>query len=119
MTATFVEERYKTVKKISIDWVSDSAGVATGTTENVYDGLVERLVTVPDGAALAPSASYDITLSDQDSTDVLMGAGANRHSANTEQVLAASLGVVAYDTLTVNVAGAGASNAGSVYVYIR
>ena len=48
-----------------------------------------------------------------------MGAGASRAAAATEQVKAASLGVVANDTLTITVSNAGASNAGTAYVYIR
>jgi hypothetical protein len=58
-------------------------------------------------------------MSDQDSTDILMGAGANRHSANTEQVIASSLGIIANDKITINVTSAGSSNAGAVIVYIR
>lgn len=48
-----------------------------------------------------------------------MSAGLLRDTANTEQVLASSLGVVANDTLTLLVTAAGAANAGTVYVYIR
>lgn len=114
------EETYGSVKKITFTWtiVSSSSGGATGATSNAYNGAIERLVTIPDGSS-APSANYDITVSDQDSTDVLMAGGANRHSANTEQVNAASLGVVANDTLTLNVTNAGSSCAGVVHLYIR
>ena len=58
-------------------------------------------------------------MSDQDSTDVLNAKGANRHTANTEQVKAASLGVIANDTITINVTNAGSSNGGTAIVYIR
>jgi len=84
-----------------------------------YNGALERLVTVPGTGGAAPSASYDITVLDQDSTDVLMGAGLSRAAASTEQVKAASLGVIANDTMSIVVANAGASNSGVAYVYLR
>lgn len=120
MAMTITEEIYGSVKKIKFDWsiASSSSGEATGTTAKAYNGKLERLVTVPDGSA-APSASYDLTCSDQDSTDTLMGAGGSRAAAATEQVAAASLGVVANDTLTLNVTNAGSSTAGVAYLYIR
>ena len=120
MTATFTEETYGTVKKIGIAWTtaSSSGGTTTGTTTNAFSGAIKRLVTVPD-TSTSVAANYDIVLNDQDSTDTLMGAGANRHSANTEQVNAASLGIVANDKLTFTVTNASSSAGGACYVYIR
>jgi hypothetical protein len=46
-------------------------------------------------------------------------AGANRDTANTEQVLGSSLGCVANDTLSLVVSNAGDTKQGTVYVYIR
>jgi len=120
-TATVTEETVGSVKKIHWSWsiASSSSGAVTGVaTSKVYNGVLERFVTIPN-ASTAPSASYDITISDQDSTDILMGAGANRATAATEQVVAASLGVVANDTLTLKVANAGSSCAGVAIVYLR
>jgi len=120
-SCTITEETHGTVKKITFAWAvgsASSSAVTASATSNAYSGAIKRLVTVPDGST-APSANYDITVSDQNSTDVLMAGGANRHSANTEQVNAASLGIVANDTLTLKVTGCGASCAGTVYLYIR
>jgi len=120
MPMTFVEETFGYPKKITATWTvaSGGGGAVSATTSIAYNGTVERLVTVPD-ASSAPAASYDITVSDQDSTDVLMGAGANRSAASTEQDLAASLGIVAYDKLTFKVTNAGSSSAGgTIYLYI-
>jgi hypothetical protein len=116
---TITEETFGSVKKITFAWatLSSSSGGVTAATSNAYSGEVRRLVTVPGAGSSAPTASYDIAVSDQDSTDVLMGGGANRHTANTEQVNAASLGIVANDTLTINVTNAGSSNAGTAYLY--
>jgi len=120
-SCAITEETYGSVKKVTFAWatLSSSSGGVTATTTKAYNGAIERLVTIPGAGALAPTASYDITVSDQDSTDVLMAAGMNRHTANTEQVNAASLGIVANDTLTINVTNAGSSNAGTAIVYIR
>lgn len=120
-TVTVNEETFGSVKKISFTWVSGTAaesGTASGTTTHAYNGVIERLVTVPDGAD-APTDNYDITITDEDDTDVLMGAGADRDTANTEQVLASSLGCVANDKLTLNVTNAGDAKKGTVYLYLR
>lgn len=121
-SCTITEEDYGTVKKIKWAWIcaaDGSVSSAVSTTTGAYSGEVIRLVTVPGAGALAPTADYDITVCDADGTDVLMGAGANRHTSNTEQVLASSLGCVANDKLYLTVANAGADNAGTVYLYIR
>jgi hypothetical protein len=117
-TVTVTEERYGSLKKIAFAWTSSAGGAADGSTSGAYNGVVERLVTVPSGSA-APTDDYDLTIVDEDGVDVLMGAGANRDAANTEQVLASSLGVVANDTLTVHVTNAGNAKQGTVYLYLR
>lgn len=123
-TVTKTEETFGTIKKISWTWVSHTDGaVATATanaqTSGVYSGEIVRLVTVPAGGASAPSDNYDVSILDEDGTDVLMGAGADRDTANTEQVLASSLGVVANDKLTLKVEHAGDTKGGTVHLYIR
>jgi hypothetical protein len=118
MTMTLTEEIHGSVKKIKATWV-EASGAATATTTNRYTGLCQLLTTIPDGST-APAANYDLTVLDQSSVDVLAGGGANRHSANTEQVKAASLGGVVNDTLKFSIANAGSSSgAGTVYLLIR
>ena len=121
-TCTITEERFGSMKKVKWVWQVDSGGsqiaAASRQTTYTYNGAVQRLVTIPNGSS-APTASYSVAILDQDSTDTLIGGGASRHSANTEQVLGVSLGVVANDRLTLSIASAGASGAGTVIVYIR
>ena len=118
-TVTISEERFGSVKKILFDWISDASGDADAQTTKAYNGKILAVVTDPDDTD-APTDNYDVTVTDQDGIDVLNGAGANRDTANTEQVTDESLlGVVANDRLTVNVSNAGNANAGKVYVYIR
>jgi len=119
-SVTITEETYGTIKKIKFAWVSGTVGedgTASGQTTNVYSGKILGLATDP--GATAPTDDYDITVTDEDSMDVLMGAGADRDTANTEYVLSASLGAVANDKLTINVSNAGTSKVGIAYLYIR
>ncbi len=116
---TITEETYGTMKKISFAWTSTAGGVADGTTTNTYTGEVRRLVTIPGTAGDQPTALYDITMKDEDSTDILIAAGANRSNVNTEQVLATSLGVIANDKIRLDVAAAGDTKKGTAIIYIR
>jgi len=120
-TVTITEEKGSFIQKIAFAWTSENgggdAGKATKTTSNTYSGEVVRLVTVP--GTDAPSDNYGVQILDEDGTDILMGAGANRDEANTEQVLASSLGCVANDLLTLSVSAAGNARKGTVYLYLR
>lgn len=120
-TVVLTEERHGTVKKITCAWTSedggDNAGKAQKTTTYAYSGEVIRLVTDP-GAA-APTADYDVYVYDEDSADILMAGGLNRHTSTTEQVAASSLGIVANDKLTFSVENAGNAKNGTIYLYIR
>ncbi len=113
------EEVFGSIKKIAFTWTSTAGGVADSQTNHAFNGVIERLVTVPGTAGDQPTDQYDITITDEDDTDVLMGAGADRSNVNTEQVAASSLGVVANDRLTLNVANAGNTKKGTVYLYLR
>ena len=108
------------MKKIKWDWLRTDGGVVTGSkTVNKYSGEIIRLVTDPDAAAAAPTDNYDITILDDDGVDVLIGAGANRDTANTEQVIASSLGCVVDSQLTLEIVNAGDAKAGLVILYIK
>lgn len=120
-TVTLTEETFGTVKKITCAWTSEDGGANAGkaqkTTTNFYSGEVIRLVTDP--GSTAPTDDYDVYVYDEDSTDILMGAGVNRDTATTEQVLASLLGCVANDKLTFYVENAGNAKVGKIYLYIR
>ena len=118
-TVTVTEEVISAVKKVKFAWTSDGDGKATKTTSKTYTGEIIRLVTIPGAGGDAPTDNYNVVVNDEDTTDVLMGAGATRDTLNTEQVLASSLGCVANDALSLSITGAGAANTGTVIVYIR
>ena len=106
------------VNKIKFEWTTAADGTATGQTTNTYTGECLRLITVPDGVA-APTDNYDIAINDEDTTDVLIGAGANRSTSATQQVIASSLGCVANSKLTLEITNAGDTKSGVTYLYIR
>lgn len=118
MAVTATETTHTSAKKVAFAWTSDGSGDATGTTSAAFDGKIEGLTTIPDGVA-APTDNYDITITDADGHDVLLGAGANRDTANTEHVTSASLAAVAGSKLTLTVANAGASKQGTAIVWVR
>ena len=118
MAMTFtLEEPYHSVKHIYATWVSDSDGAASGTTTYSYDGALLFFVTDP--GATAPTDNYDIVITDNNSVDVLAGAGANRDTSTTEYVLAADLGAVSSSKLTFTVSNAGESKEGIIHLYLR
>lgn len=112
------EATHGSVKKLAFAWTSDGSGDATEVSAEDYDGKVISLTTIPDGAA-APTDNYDVVVNDGDGHDVLLAAGANRDTANTESVAEASLGAVAGSKLTVVVSNAGDTKQGTVILYIR
>lgn len=118
-TVTVEEEVYGSLKKIRFVWTSDASGNADKATTRAYNGVIERLVTIPGSGGTQPTDDYDVELVDEDGVDVLMGAGHDRSNADIEQVLASALGCVANDTLTLQVSNAGNAKSGVVVVYLR
>lgn len=119
MSCIVTEEKISHIKKVKFEWVSAAEGTASGTTSNIYSGEIIRLVTIPGIDAAAPTDNYDVVVNDEDTTDILMGAGVNRDTTATEQVLGSSLGCVANDQLSLSIANAGDTKSGTVIVYIK
>ena len=120
---TLTEEKHGSMKKIKWAWTADSTGAVPpatsgAQTSNPYSGKLEVLHTIGASGSTAPSASWDLTIKDESSVDVTAGAGGSR-AAGTEHTVAASLGAVKNDKLTLAITSAGASNAGEVYLFIR
>lgn len=125
------------VRRILIDWTSDdTTGAVTATTRKIVGRLLK---VVTDPGATAPTANYDIVISDEESLDVLSGlAGvgtavaptlANRHTSTTEVVYLRAESVVTTgyplagtepvvcDKLSVAVTNAGNSKQGQIIIY--
>lgn len=116
-TVTTAEITHTSVRKITFTWTSSSGGAADATTTAAFDGRVIGLITDP-GAA-APTDDYDLAITDADGHDVLLGAGANRDTVNTEYVTEGSLAGVAGSKLTLAITNAGNAKQGVVVLFIR
>ena len=120
-TVVITEKIVQNFQKVTFAWTSvdggGDAGKAQKTTVNYYTGELIRLITDP--GATAPTDDYDVAINDDDGFDVLLGAGANRDTVNTEQVLASSLGCVVSSKLTLSITNAGNAKVGTVHLYIK
>lgn len=93
----------------------------------VISGEIVRVVFNP--SADAPTDNYDVTLTDEQGVDVLMGLGANLDTVNTSNVrpgisftdgVETSVAPVAVDDkLLLSVTNAGDSNDGVIVLYVR
>lgn len=117
-TVTTTETTHGNVKKIVFAWTSSAGGAADATTTNPYDGKIIGFATIPSGVT-APDDNYDVVINDADGHDVLLGAGANRDTANTEYVAETSVAGAPASTLTLAVTNAGAAKLGTVILWIR
>lgn len=116
-TVTIAEKTHGSIKRVTFSWTSSAGGAADGTTTLPFDGKVILLETDP--GATAPTDNYDVTVTDDEGHDVLLGAGANRDTADTEYVSEPNLGVVAHSKLTLAVTNAGNAKQGTVTLWIR
>lgn len=120
MAVTITETGTGNIKRIHFAWTASALGAASGTTTNVYDGEIAYFKATPDGVSV-PSAAYDITITDVDSSDVLGGLGANldAEAAVVKVRPDDDLLYVAGSRLTLNVTNAGNATKGTVTVYVK
>lgn len=115
------EVAHGSVKKITFEFTSGEgahAGVASATTEKAYSGEILQVVTDP--GTPAPTADWDLAITDEDSLDILKGNGADRHTSNTEYIVGSTTNCLpAVGKLTFSVTNAGDQKQGKVYVWIR
>ena len=117
---TVTERRVGTVKEIIYTFTSGEgtyAGTAEQATTYTYNGKL--IGAIIDPGSTAPTASWDLTVTDADSIDVLNGGGVDCSATATEYIAEASLGAVCNSALTMNVTNAGDQKTGTVYIYIR
>lgn len=116
------------IVKHTFDWVSDASGDAEVVSGVAVSGAIARVVFIPSATA-APTANYDVTLTDSDGIDVLAGQGANLSDTVSSSVCpgiplkdgtTTSVILTIVDSiLTLTVANAGDTKAGKVIVYVR
>ena len=109
---------------VSIDWLSDATDDCVATISGVH-GWLHAVTYNPDGGSTAPTASYDITCTDEDGLDVLISTGANLSATVTTTpaiyIAKSTLGAIGYPIygdLTFTVANAGVANGGIVRLWL-
>lgn len=107
-----------------ISWVGDSStGSVPATAIGRVDGYIVRVVTNP--GAVAPTANYDITITDSDGADVLGAMCENRSATLSEQITplvgaAYTPVLILNDVLTFNLANNSVASAtGQVRIYVQ
>ena len=119
-SATISETTAFPVQKVVWTWTSGTGaegGTVTSTTTASFTGKLIGFSTDP--GSTAPTDNYDVEILDSGSHDALLGAGANRDTANTEHVAEASIGAVAGSRLTLSITNAGDAKVGVVVLWIR
>lgn len=113
------------VVKWQFDWTCDASGNVTGTLNDMPNGQLVMMLTVPSASA-APTDNYDIAINVL-GADILGGAGQNRDTANAEIAYpTATVGAVTYpvqpavyDKLSFAITNAGNATSGTIYLYFR
>ena len=124
---TTTELTWKSVKKITFDWISSGSstgfelGTATADTTKYYDGEVLRIVCLE-----AATTGYAIEINDSDSVDLLGGQGAALTSGGADfgtstggDKTGPNLSVVC-SKISLNVTSScGGGSTGRAIVYVR
>lgn len=131
MTFTYDETlKDRGFTRVIATWTSNGSGAASGTSKRVAGSLIKG---VTDPGTAAPSANYDITITDEEGVNILGGTQddlTDRHTSNTEEEyflvlddagtpLAQSLHPVVCGAITVTVANAGDTKDGVLYLYLK
>jgi hypothetical protein len=127
--ATLTYDDLGSIRKVILDWTSDdSAGTVTAVTKKITGRLI-KTITNPGGTA--PSANYDIAITDGEAFDVLTNCQnslLNRHTSSTEEVYhylknadTTPIGIAAFpvvsDILTIAITAAGNSKTGRLVLF--
>jgi hypothetical protein len=119
-SVTLTEVTHRSVKQIIWDWKSTDLGAVVSTTSGYFTGRVLYAAQIPGLVAEQPSDAYDLTVTDANGVDVLVGLGANlTNAANTYKSDVDGLGCVVESKLTLTIAAAGDEKHGKTILYIR
>ncbi len=108
------------ITEYTLDWLSDASGDVSGNNFDIKRGHIEAVRFAPDGGGTAPSAAYDVTLTDSNSFDLLTGLGANLSATATtrSKPLVNTSGTLFFDGGSVDLVVANAGNAKGGIVYV-
>ncbi len=110
------------ITEYTLDWLSDASGDVSANTFSMKRGTIEAIRFKPDGGGTAPTASYDVTLTDSDSFDLATALGSNLSATLTtrSKPLVNTSGPVWFEGGSVDlvVANAGNAKGGIVTVWV-
>ena len=120
---SYTHEKTGDVRVVRVNWTGDASdGSVPSLVLPAFGGRILALETNP--GATAPTASYDIAITDGHGHDVLQGVWANRSATATEKVAVVYSGtaihppVVVGDTLTLALTNNSAVSAtGEIDIY--
>jgi len=126
MAGTVVETLHREgpIKAVVLTCVGDAADGTVPATAIVgqFSGRIVALETNP--GTPAPTANYDLTLTNENGYDVLQALGANRHTSTTERVSIVYSGtstnpeVTSENVLTLNVTNQSVNSAEFVVLVV-
>lgn len=109
------------VLKYTIVWTSDASGVVSANTFDVRYGELRQVKFIPGAGGVAPTALYDVTVTDPDGVDILAGSGADLSATAAAIVIPHVNSDRLYleaQTLTPVVANAGNAKSGTIILLI-
>ncbi len=133
----YISEGYKRFPcKITVDWISDGDGDATGNLAALFSaakadyeptltaikGLVRSTQTIPceegDLTTDLPSDEYDLTITDAYGEDILNSAGADRSGTASQVILQGTLNRLIDSELAIAISNAGDSKKGRIIIML-
>jgi hypothetical protein len=106
------------VTKYSAAWVSDAAGVVSGTSFDVRRGRLLQAKFIPNTGGTVPTNLYDMTLTDADGADVLVGQWRQPLGDRRRLVFADQPDPIGGGALTPVIANAGNAKGGTLVVMV-
>ena len=84
-----IQQGLRTVVKTSIAWTSDASGDVNATTVEMPSGSVAMVEFIPSGGGTAPTTLYDVTFTDEHSTNAFDDGTGTSIGANLSATLSA------------------------------
>jgi hypothetical protein len=123
---TMFRGMYLQTREIGWRWVADGSGDVSGEGGINITGAIVGARFAPDTGDTQPLDLYDVTVVDGNGVDILMGVGANApqsltSTTNYRTPVTSDNGFpyLVDEKITPVVAGAGAANAGYIYITLR
>jgi hypothetical protein len=109
---TFTPKRARDVRKVVCDCASAADGSCSFSTELLSGYFLQEVIINPAGGADAPSAAWDLTITQEDGLDVIGAQGANLSETDTVskapyRAAAAVAELPVHGALTLNITNAG------------